>query len=574
MPEAREEPSYILWDIGQKKIPPRPENPADFPQEDVRHWYDYEYAGWGVEKVEIPESTGDGAQGKHIILLNGQVPHPYFVEFTAAMGGIARTYGIELKVQYAYWDSRQQSRQVDKAIAEAPDMIILVSGSVELSAEWYRKINAAGIPVIASNTMPDPESFRYIVAWTGPDDWGQMRMLANVFAERMGFEGGYCIVEHFPGTSPYYARTWGTITELQRTAPRMRLLDRRPADLGVDKAREATAEWIRRFGPELKGIVSADDCAQVGIAEVLEEAGREDVVCVACGNTRTGMEMLREGRLHAITYQSPELDGALSLQVAIDWFNGLQVEPIRYLPKHIITGEDVEDFLFGRHEIQDIDLDELYQLICDCNRKGMEAFFDNAYLSFVSAKVIPIESFRGFCIEVLSDLIRIVKSRNLKIEDIVGGYEALFKNLFNQKTLEKTLEWMKKISGEIIGGLCLARTHPKSPVQRVVEYVDQHYGQPLSLKTLSHRFNLSAAYLGRLFRQETGKNFPRYLNEVRIQKAKDLLRTSSLRANQIAREVGYTDPDYFYDIFKRYTGLSPTEFLQAEVEVGSGRKGA
>jgi two-component system response regulator YesN len=133
---------------------------------------------------------------------------------------------------------------------------------------------------------------------------------------------------------------------------------------------------------------------------------------------------------------------------------------------------------------------------------------------------------------------------------------------------------MKKISGEIINGLCWARTHPKSPVQKVVEYIDEHYGQPLSLKTLSYRFNFSAAYLGRLFRQETGKNFPRYLNEVRIEKAKDLLRTSSLKANQIAREVGYTDPNYFYDIFKRYTGLSPTEFLQAELALGSRQRGA
>jgi two-component system response regulator YesN len=278
------------------------------------------------------------------------------------------------------------------------------------------------------------------------------------------------------------------------------------------------------------------------------------------------MEMLRNERLHAITYQSPELDGALSLQVAIDWFNGLQVEPIRYLPKHIITRADVEEFLFGRQDIEDIDLDELYQLICDCNRNGVDAFFDQAYRRIVSTKVIPIETFRGFCIEVLSDLISIVKSRNLKIEEIIGGYESLFKNLFNQKTLEKTLEWMKKTSGEIINGLCWARTHPKSPVQKVVEYVDGHYGQPLSLKTLSYKFNFSAAYLGRLFRRETGKTFPRYLNEVRIEKAKDLLRTSSFKANQIARKVGYTDPNYFYDIFKRYTGLSPTEFVQSELE--------
>ena len=556
-------PEYILWDVNQKKIPPRPADPAAFPEDDARHWYDYEYAGWHTEKADIPESTGDGARGKHIILLNGMHPHPYMVDLTAGMSRIAHTYGIELKVEYAYYNLELQARLVEQAVGEIPDMIILIAAHVEQSTEWYRQINGSGIPVLASNTIPEEEGFRYVLAWAGPDDWGQTRMLARLFAERMGGEGGYCIAEHVPGTSPYLARTWGTITELRAAAPGLRLLDRQTAELDVEKAHHLAAEWLRRYGSELKGIVCADDYCQMGIDRGLEEAGRSDVVCVAHGSTRSGLELLRQGKLDALTYQSPEVDGTLSMQVAIDWFNGLHIDPIRYLPKHIITRDDVEDFLFSRQEVASVDLDHLHQLICDCNRRGVQAFFDEAYRGFVSTKVISIESFRGFCIEVLSDMISIIRSRNLRIEEIVGSYETLFKNLFNQKTLENTIGWMKRIGEEIINGLCWERTHPKSPVQKVIEHVDRHFAEPLSLKTLSFQFGLSAAYLGRLFRQETGKTFPRYLNEVRIEKAKDLLRTTAHRASQVAAAVGYTDPNYFYDIFRRYTGLSPSEFLQS-----------
>ena len=170
---ADNRPEYILWDLSQKKVPPRPADPTAFPRTDPRHWYDYEYAGWHTDKADIPESTGDGARGKHIVLLNGLHPHPYMVDLAAGMSRIAHTYGIEMKVEYAYYNLELQARLVEEAIRESPDLIILVAAHVEQSTGWYRQINAAGIPVLASNTIPEEEGFRYVLAWTGPDDWGR-----------------------------------------------------------------------------------------------------------------------------------------------------------------------------------------------------------------------------------------------------------------------------------------------------------------------------------------------------------------------------------------------------------------
>jgi len=84
----------------------------------------------------------------------------------------------------------------------------------------------------------------------------------------------------------------------------------------------------------------------------------------------------------------------------------------------------------------------------------------------------------------------------------------------------------------------------------------------LSIKTISYSFNISAAYLGKLFKQETGESFSRYLNNLRIEKAKDLLRSTNIKANKIALEVGYSDSNYFYNIFKKYTGMYPSEYLE------------
>jgi two-component system response regulator YesN len=63
-----------------------------------------------------------------------------------------------------------------------------------------------------------------------------------------------------------------------------------------------------------------------------------------------------------------------------------------------------------------------------------------------------------------------------------------------------------------------------------------------------------------VFAQETDETFKDYLTRLRIQKAKELLRTTSLKAADISYRVGYNDPHYFSSAFKKNTGFSPVEF--------------
>ncbi|MBI9101843.1 MAG: substrate-binding domain-containing protein [Spirochaetales bacterium] len=549
----------LLWMRGRKSIPPRPDDPFSFPESDRRHWFDSEFPGWQVRKSNIPESPMDGAKGKRIICLLPE--HPYHTEYEAGMKETAEPFGIELEFKHSGWDMGMQAQQVAEVISARPDMVIFIPESASESVSCYRQINEAGIPVIASNLVPDPEAFRYILAWTGPDDWGQFRMLARRFAERLDFRGGYAVICHIPGSSAFLGRKWGLITELNEIAPRMKLLGVESTGLDKEQTYRQVKKWIEEFGVELKGIVSADDnIAQQGINRALEEAGRTDIVRVANGSSRVGMRMLKNGTLDVATYQSARLDGALAIQLAIDWFNGLDVEPFRYLPIQMLTAENVDGFLLDYDEPEEIDLDRLYQLVLECNRKSVELFFSETYHNFTKRKIISEEYFRGFAIEVLSNLLNIIKTNGLAEQEIVGGYESIFKKLFQHKTIEKTLDWLKQVSLEIIFRLSEKESRPQTLIQQIVEYVDQNYTKPMSLKVLGYQFDLSPAYLGKLFKEQTGDNYSRYLNNLRITQAKKLLRTSGMKANQIALEVGYTDPNYFYNTFKKYTGVYPSEY--------------
>ncbi|MNR34343.1 HTH-type transcriptional regulator YesS [compost metagenome] len=66
--------------------------------------------------------------------------------------------------------------------------------------------------------------------------------------------------------------------------------------------------------------------------------------------------------------------------------------------------------------------------------------------------------------------------------------------------------------------------------------------------------------MSRVFSQETGQTFIEFLTQIRIRKAMELLKSTSSKSYEIAFLVGYNDPHYFSNLFKRITGMTPKEF--------------
>ncbi len=336
----------LLPELSSKQVPPRPDNPRSLPETDPLHWYDMEYLGWGVaEKINIPDSPADGAIGKRVIaIINGD--HPYLTAYSNGMQKIADAYSMDLTVLSPNWDLAEQNQMLDEAINERPDMIILVPLDARVAIQQVRRVNRAGVPIILSNMLPEEEAMQYAIAWTGPDDWGQFREMARVWADELGRSGGVAYIRHAPGGSPYFARTYGPITELAEYGPDIETLDMQAPGFEAEATMQVVSDWLTRFGDRLTGIGLADDSAQaIGTIEALRRAGREDVLVIAAGNSKVGMDMVQDGDLLAITYQSAEADGAVALKTAVDWFNGLDVDPVLYIPKQVITQENVENFM-------------------------------------------------------------------------------------------------------------------------------------------------------------------------------------------------------------------------------------
>lgn len=97
----------------------------------------------------------------------------------------------------------------------------------------------------------------------------------------------------------------------------------------------------------------------------------------------------------------------------------------------------------------------------------------------------------------------------------------------------------------------------------IMTYIKENYAaKDLSVQSIADHIYLSHTYLCAFFKKNTGKTINEYITEIRIEKAKELLREGKMKLYEIADHVGYTDPNYFSSLFKKHTGCTPSQFKE------------
>ena len=99
-----------------------------------------------------------------------------------------------------------------------------------------------------------------------------------------------------------------------------------------------------------------------------------------------------------------------------------------------------------------------------------------------------------------------------------------------------------------------------SIIDVILNYIDHNYPECITLDNISPIFGYNSSYLGKIFTEKTGMSFHTYLDNVRIEKAKELLIHSKMQVYRIAKQIGYGNVDYFHIKFKKNTGLSPAAY--------------
>ncbi|MFS0723942.1 response regulator [Paenibacillus sp. 1P07SE] len=97
-------------------------------------------------------------------------------------------------------------------------------------------------------------------------------------------------------------------------------------------------------------------------------------------------------------------------------------------------------------------------------------------------------------------------------------------------------------------------------MKRLLQYIDEHYAEPLSLTELARHFHFNPSYLSSFFTSHHEEGFVDYLQRVRTDKAAELLRAGAATIAEIGGMVGFADHSYFTKVFKKHTGLSPSRY--------------
>lgn len=97
-------------------------------------------------------------------------------------------------------------------------------------------------------------------------------------------------------------------------------------------------------------------------------------------------------------------------------------------------------------------------------------------------------------------------------------------------------------------------------VRKSISFIEENYGQNITLQDVADHVAISKNYLSMLFKQETGINFVAYLNQYRIEKAKQLLTTTNMKIYEIADSIGFYSPYYFSKVFKEITKMQCKEY--------------
>lgn len=159
-------------------------------------------------------------------------------------------------------------------------------------------------------------------------------------------------------------------------------------------------------------------------------------------------------------------------------------------------------------------------------------------------------------------------------QDSNNQFEKLFQTLYQEYAMPQigSPDYLNALLLQLLILLerSMERAEPSSVPKQVafidlLNYLDNHYGQELTLSRLAGVSRWSERHLQRLFWQHTSQSFKRYLQNVRIQKSQELLRSSQLKISTVAEMVGYKDIYSFNTVFKRCTGMTPSVYRKEAI---------
>lgn len=166
---------------------------------------------------------------------------------------------------------------------------------------------------------------------------------------------------------------------------------------------------------------------------------------------------------------------------------------------------------------------------------------------------------------ILNNLIlesfRVIKELDYGAEDLVEIIDQDKIKKINHENLSEIEKMLKEFMLRLHDLIAFVPgDRNKDMINEMKEYIAENYQDGITLSEMAKSFNISTGHLSNLFHEKTGESFSDYLNMIRLNKAKELLKTTDYKIYRIADELGFNDAYYFSSWFKKLVGASPTTY--------------
>lgn len=174
-----------------------------------------------------------------------------------------------------------------------------------------------------------------------------------------------------------------------------------------------------------------------------------------------------------------------------------------------------------------------------------------------------MRSLKNYCIKISAMAAYAAVDAHSPYEKTMELADELIRQAEKTKTVSELFELMQKVLIDFARSVEINRLQTYSkPVRHVLDYIQAHYDEKITLEMLAEQTNLSTFYLSTLIKKETGLMLMDNINAVRVEEGKKLLLDGNNRVIEVAQQVGFNYQNHFSTVFKKFTGFSPTDYMK------------
>ncbi|MDO4294821.1 MAG: response regulator [bacterium] len=170
------------------------------------------------------------------------------------------------------------------------------------------------------------------------------------------------------------------------------------------------------------------------------------------------------------------------------------------------------------------------------------------------------------CNLMMADLIQTLCEQYLLDISWVQEGEACMEQIRLLPTYRQTCEAIRRFFYNMCEQIHLGGSSEHKEIVRIRQYIQQHFGENLTLEWMAQTFGMNSFYFSSYFKKNMGKNFKNYLTDLRMEEAEKLLLHTDYKAYEIAEKIGYKNVRQFNENFNKKYGKSPSEYRKEKTE--------